>query len=113
MPKKPRISRPKQAVVRFPGRPARPAVKLPINRREASEEAASKRVDITELKQREASFRLLFDSNPVPMIVCALGDETILAVNDAAIQHYGYSRAEFEKLTMRNLQAFDVEPPWT
>ena len=30
------------------------------------------RVDITELKQREASFRLLFDSNPVPMIVCAL-----------------------------------------
>src|ERR1700761_5496761 len=30
------------------------------------------RIDITELKQREASFRLLFDSNPVPMIVCAL-----------------------------------------
>ncbi|KRR29582.1 diguanylate cyclase [Bradyrhizobium retamae] len=70
------------------------------------------RVDITELKQREASFRLLFDSNPVPMIVCALGDERILAVNDAAIQHYGYSRGEFEKLTIRNLQAFDVEPPW-
>ena len=37
------------------------------------------RVDITELKQREASFRLLFDSNPVPMIVCALDDERILA----------------------------------
>ena len=29
------------------------------------------RVDITELKQREASFRLLFDGNPVPMFVCA------------------------------------------
>ena len=27
------------------------------------------RVDITEMKQREASFRLLFDSNPVPMFV--------------------------------------------
>jgi len=36
------------------------------------------------LKQREASFRLLFDSNPVPMIVCALDDERILGVNDAA-----------------------------
>ena len=71
------------------------------------------RVDITELKQREASFRLLFDSNPVPMIVCALGDERILAVNDAAIQHYGYSRSEFEKLTIRSLQAFDAELPWT
>jgi diguanylate cyclase (GGDEF)-like protein/PAS domain S-box-containing protein len=71
------------------------------------------RVDITELKQREASFRLLFDSNPVPMIVCALDDERILGVNDAAIQHYGYSRAEFEQLTIRSLQAFDAELPWT
>jgi diguanylate cyclase (GGDEF)-like protein/PAS domain S-box-containing protein len=70
------------------------------------------RVDITELKQREASFRLLFDSNPVPMIVCALDDESILGVNDAAIAHYGYSRAEFERLTIRRLQAFQSEPPW-
>jgi len=70
------------------------------------------RVDITELKQREASFRLLFDSNPVPMIVCALDDERILGVNDAAIAHYGYSRAEFEKLTIGNVQAFDSQPPW-
>jgi diguanylate cyclase (GGDEF)-like protein/PAS domain S-box-containing protein len=70
------------------------------------------RVDITELKQREASFRLLFDSNPVPMIVCALDGKRIVAVNDAAAQHYGYSRTEFEKLTIHNLQAFDSEAPW-
>ena len=70
------------------------------------------RVDITELKQREASFRLLFDSNPVPMIVCGLDDERILGVNDAAIAHYGYSRAEFEKLTIGSVQAFDSKPPW-
>jgi diguanylate cyclase (GGDEF)-like protein/PAS domain S-box-containing protein len=70
------------------------------------------RVDISELKQREASFRLLFDSNPVPMIVCALDDERILGVNDAAVEHYGYSRAEFEKLTIRSVQAFEAEPPW-
>jgi diguanylate cyclase (GGDEF)-like protein/PAS domain S-box-containing protein len=70
------------------------------------------RVDITELKQREASFRLLFDSNPVPMIVCSLDGEHILGVNDAAVEHYGYSRAEFERLTIRSLQAFDAELPW-
>jgi diguanylate cyclase (GGDEF)-like protein/PAS domain S-box-containing protein len=70
------------------------------------------RVDITELKQREASFRLLFDSNPVPMIVCAADGERILGVNDAAVEHYGYSRADFEKLTIRSLQAFDSELPW-
>lgn len=70
------------------------------------------RVDIAELKQREASFRLLFDSNPVPMIICALDDERILGVNDAAVEHYGYSRAEFEKLTIGSIQAFESEPPW-
>ncbi|UPK35332.1 EAL domain-containing protein [Bradyrhizobium sp. 186] len=71
------------------------------------------RVDITELKQREASFRLLFDGNPVPMIVCALDGERILGVNEAAVAHYGYSRAEFERLSIRALQAFDSKPPWT
>ena len=70
------------------------------------------RVDITELKQREASFRLLFDSNPVPMIICALEDERIIGVNDAAVQHYGFDRAAFEKLTIRNVQAFEIDPPW-
>ena len=59
------------------------------------------RVDITELKQREASFRLLFDGNPVPMIVCALDAGRILAVNDAAVEHYGYSRAEFKTRSRR------------
>src|SRR4051794_5364934 len=70
------------------------------------------RVDISELKQREASFRLLFDSNPVPMIVCSRDGEHILGVNDAAAEHYGYSRAEFENLTIKSLQAFDNELPW-
>jgi diguanylate cyclase (GGDEF)-like protein/PAS domain S-box-containing protein len=70
------------------------------------------RVDITELKQREASFRLLFDSNPVPMVVCALDDQRIVGVNSAAIEHYGYSREDFEKLTIRHLQAFNSELPW-
>jgi diguanylate cyclase (GGDEF)-like protein/PAS domain S-box-containing protein len=70
------------------------------------------RIDITELKQREESFRLLFDSNPVPMIVCGQDDERILSVNDAAIEHYGYTRPEFEKLTIRHLQAFESDVPW-
>jgi diguanylate cyclase (GGDEF)-like protein/PAS domain S-box-containing protein len=70
------------------------------------------RVDITELKQREASFRLLFEGNPVPMIVCDPVDARIVSVNDAAIAHYGYGRQEFEKLTIRNIQAFEAELPW-
>ncbi len=53
------------------------------------------RVDITEMKQREASFRLLFDGNPVPMFVYGRDDQRILAVNEAAVEHYGYTRAQF------------------
>ncbi|MEW6645154.1 MAG: EAL domain-containing protein [Pseudomonadota bacterium] len=71
------------------------------------------RVDITELKQREASFRLLFEGNPVPMIVCDPAAGQILSVNDAAVAHYGYGRADFEKLTIRHIQAFEAELPWT
>jgi diguanylate cyclase (GGDEF)-like protein/PAS domain S-box-containing protein len=70
------------------------------------------RIDITELKQREASFRLLFEGNPVPMIVCDPVDAQILSVNDAAIAHYGYERQDFEKLTIRHIQAFEAELPW-
>ena len=70
------------------------------------------RVDISELKQREASFRLLFDSNPVPMIICALDNERIIGVNDAAVEHYGFDRAEFERRTIRSIQAFESDLPW-
>jgi diguanylate cyclase (GGDEF)-like protein/PAS domain S-box-containing protein len=52
------------------------------------------RVDITELKEREASFRLLFEANPVPMYVVAQNGRTILSANAAAREHYGYPGTE-------------------
>ena len=65
------------AMVRAFGRPARASAKLSSRRLPA------------DVKPGEASFRLLFDSNPVPMIVCSPDGEKILGVNDAAIHHYG------------------------
>ncbi len=47
------------------------------------------RVDITDLKEREASFRLLFEANPVPMFVVAQDTGAVLAANGAAVTHYG------------------------
>jgi diguanylate cyclase (GGDEF)-like protein/PAS domain S-box-containing protein len=64
------------------------------------------RIDVTDLKRREESFRLLFDANPLPMVVYALDDFRFLAVNDAAVAHYGYSREQF-----LNLTAVDIRPP--
>jgi diguanylate cyclase (GGDEF)-like protein/PAS domain S-box-containing protein len=51
--------------------------------------------DVTALKRREASFRLLFDNNPMPMWVFDAETVRFLGVNDAAIQHYGYAREKF------------------
>jgi diguanylate cyclase (GGDEF)-like protein/PAS domain S-box-containing protein len=51
--------------------------------------------DVTALKRREASFRLLFDNNPMPMWVFDAETTGFLSVNDAAVQHYGYSRQTF------------------
>jgi diguanylate cyclase (GGDEF)-like protein/PAS domain S-box-containing protein len=61
------------------------------------------RVDITEMKQREASFRLLFDSNPVPMFVYGLDDLRIIAVNDAAVKHYGYPREQVLRMSLLDI----------
>ena len=50
------------------------------------------RMDITAIKQREASFRLLFEDNPVPMFVIRRDARSIMAANAAALTHYGYDR---------------------
>jgi diguanylate cyclase (GGDEF)-like protein/PAS domain S-box-containing protein len=56
--------------------------------------------DITELKRREKSFRLLFDANPMPMWVFDAKTKNFLGVNDAAIKHYGYDRASFLSMNL-------------
>ena len=59
--------------------------------------------DVTALKRREASFRLLFDANPVPMGIFDKNTAEILNINDAAIRHYGYSRAQFLQMAIWDL----------
>jgi diguanylate cyclase (GGDEF)-like protein/PAS domain S-box-containing protein len=67
------------------------------------------RTDITDLKRREESFRLLFEDNPIPMLVWA-GDDAesarVVSVNSAAIAHYGYSREQFAAMSV-----IDMRPP--
>ncbi|MBI3803719.1 MAG: PAS domain S-box protein [Nitrospirae bacterium] len=68
--------------------------------------------DITEqkhaeeaLQRSEEQYRLLFDRNPWPMWVVDPKTQAYMAVNDAAIRHYGYSREEFLRMTL-----FDIRP---
>ncbi|WP_035674913.1 putative bifunctional diguanylate cyclase/phosphodiesterase [Bradyrhizobium liaoningense] len=59
--------------------------------------------DVTALKRRDASFRLLFDNNPMPMWVFDAQTKAFLSVNDAAVQHYGYSRATFLRMKLHEI----------
>ena len=62
------------------------------------------------LRKSEAQYRLLFESNPHAMWVYDLETLQFLAVNDAAVHHYGYSRPEFLAMTIQEvLPAEDVQ----
>ena len=58
-----------------------------------------------ELAESETTFRRLFESNPQPMWVHDRQTLGFLAVNDAAVEHYGYSRAQFLTMSLRDLDA--------
>ncbi|MGH7123902.1 MAG: PAS domain S-box protein, partial [Stellaceae bacterium] len=55
------------------------------------------------LVERERMFRLLFESNPIPMWVRDIDSHECLEVNKAAIQQYGYNREQFLALPLREL----------
>jgi len=57
-----------------------------------------------QLSRREHDWRAMFDDNPLPMWVCARASGRMLAVNDAATRHYGYTRPEFMALTVADLE---------
>jgi PAS domain S-box-containing protein len=57
-----------------------------------------------ELEKRAENYKLLFENNPMPMWIISLASLDIISVNEAAINHYGYSREEFLQLNARNLR---------
>jgi PAS domain S-box-containing protein len=57
-----------------------------------------------ELRHSEEQYRLLFHGNPNPMWVFDLETQAFLEVNEAAIQHYGYSREEFLTKNLMDLR---------
>ncbi len=58
------------------------------------------------LRDSEERYRLLFELNPLPMWVYDTETLRLLAVNDAAVEHYGYERDEFLAMTIK-----DIRPP--
>jgi PAS domain S-box-containing protein len=48
-------------------------------------------------------YRALFEGSPLPTWVCDKSSLAFLAVNEAAVRHYGYSRQEFAQLSVADL----------
>src|ERR1017187_699265 len=64
----------------------------------------------SELTESARRYRLLFDSNPQPMWVYDQETLSFLAVNNAAIQSYGYSREEFLGTTLLHIRPEEDVP---
>ncbi|WDF56727.1 hybrid sensor histidine kinase/response regulator [Mucilaginibacter sp. KACC 22063] len=60
--------------------------------------------NLTALHQSQAQYQLLFYNNPVPMWTYDVETLKFEMVNDAAIEHYGYSREEFLNMTILDIR---------
>jgi two-component system cell cycle sensor histidine kinase/response regulator CckA len=63
-----------------------------------------------ELRESEHQYRLLFHSNPHPMWVFDSETLRFMAVNDAAVRHYGYSVSEFLSMTIKDIRPAEDVP---
>lgn len=71
-------------------------------------------VDVTEkrqaeqaLRESEERYRSLFEATPNPMWIYDLETLRFVAVNDAAVREYGYSRAEFLGMSILDIRPAD------
>ncbi len=67
--------------------------------------------DITErekaaeiLQQSEKKYKLLFNNNPLPMLMTTIPELDFIDINEAAIKQYGYTREEFLQMNSRSLR---------
>jgi PAS domain S-box-containing protein len=55
------------------------------------------------LRSSEKKYRLLFDDNPLPMWITSITDNRFMDVNNAALKSYGYTKEEFLKMKLSDL----------
>jgi len=58
----------------------------------------------------ENMYQMLFELNPMPMWMISLPERKFLAVNEAAITFYGYTRNEFLQMNVRDIRPEEEVP---
>ena len=71
---------------------------------------ANRRQPEEDLREPENRYRLLFEANPVPMWVYDRQTLSFLAVNDAALERYGYTREEFLSMSILEIRPSEDIP---
>ncbi|RJP69046.1 MAG: PAS domain S-box protein [Ignavibacteriales bacterium] len=56
-----------------------------------------------DLSESREHYRLLFEQNPVPMLIYELGSLNLKAVNDSFVDHYGYDKSEITQMCLPDL----------
>jgi PAS domain S-box-containing protein len=77
------------------------AVTMAIDKRKIKTE---KQKALDDLAFSESRYKLLFENSPMPMMLFLRSDYSIKAVNNAAVNHYGYSREEFLQMTAKDIR---------
>ena len=62
------------------------------------------------VRDSEERHRLLFEENPIPLLVIDAETLMFLSVNDAAVKQYGYSRDEFTRLSITDIRPEEDAP---
>ena len=62
------------------------------------------------VRESEERHRLLFEENPIPLLVIDAETLMFLAVNAAAVRQYGYSREEFARMSITDIRPAEDAP---